>query len=102
MKNNKKKKFRKFDFTLILFAILIVFGTIVGVYAIASNGNSLNKNSENTCNLFQSQINNFEKIYGNNFFSEGDRICFVPSGIGEIKCFSSLPKDYTSEMSCGK
>lgn len=84
-----KKKLRKIDFTLLLFAILIIFGTAVGVYALTF-GNNFSSPAPNTCNHLQSP-----------YVGQGEQVCFVSTKFFGVTCVDSLQRQ-VNQLTCGK
>ncbi len=99
----EKKRFRKFDFTLILFAILIIFGTAVGVYAFAASSSQNVNPGLNTCNSFQSpwlKPNVQTNVYPEGQNSES-RVCVVSSNFFGFSCVNYGEGNF-NKLTCGK
>jgi len=85
------KRLKKIDFTLILFAILIVFGTAVGVYAVATGTSPQQDSNPNTCTYFQTP-----------YLKSSSHVCFVSMDFLGVACVNYNSQRDESKLTCGK
>ena len=84
------KRLRKIDFTLLLFAILIIFGTAVGVYALTF-GDNLSPPAPNTCTYFQTP-----------YLEPSSQVCFVSADFFGVTCANYHSQRDEAKLTCGK
>jgi len=85
------KRSKKIDFTLILFAILIVFGTAVGVYAVANGTSPQQDLNPNTCNHFQTP-----------YLKPLSQVCLVSTDFLGVTCANYNSQGDEVKLTCGK